>query len=213
MAAVHQQAAEKVSTKLHAALSKEQLAAAEGRKIKAAAAAAEKELAALLRSSIRQPKLEPGVDPKSVICEFFKNGCCEKGDKCKYSHDLTLQRKAAKRDIYHDAAAAEDKKTDGIENWDQAKLEAVVKTKHGAEKKETKTDIVCMYFLDALERELYGWFWACPAGADCKYKHALPAGYTFMTKKQREAEAASRGEDDLRRGLSGNFRCQSLPVR
>jgi hypothetical protein len=26
-------------------------------------------------------QLEPGVDPKSVLCEFFKAGCCEKGDK------------------------------------------------------------------------------------------------------------------------------------
>ena len=90
------------------------------------------------------------------------------GDKCKFSHDLTITRKAAKRDVYSDTRPAGgdgDKKADGIEDWDQAKLEAVVKTKHGAERRETKTDIVCMYFLDALERELYGWFWECPVSA------------------------------------------------
>jgi len=36
---------------------------------------------AIMRSTVRQPKLEPGVDPKSVLCEFFKAGCCDKGDK------------------------------------------------------------------------------------------------------------------------------------
>jgi hypothetical protein len=34
---------------------------------------------ALLRASIKQPKLEAGVDPKSVVCEFFKQGLCDKG--------------------------------------------------------------------------------------------------------------------------------------
>jgi hypothetical protein len=86
------------------------------------------------------------------------------GDKCKYSHDLTIGRKAAKADIYSDKReVGADKKDDVMEDWDQAKLESVVKTKHGAEKGQvTKTDIVCMYFLDALEKELYGWFWECP---------------------------------------------------
>ena len=33
-----------------------------------------------------------GVDPKSVVCLFFKQGQCTKGDKCKFSHDLTIAR-------------------------------------------------------------------------------------------------------------------------
>ena len=40
---------------------------------------APQELAALLRAAVKQPKLEAGVDPKSVLCEFFKAGVCEKG--------------------------------------------------------------------------------------------------------------------------------------
>ena len=31
-------------------------------------------------------------------------------------------------------------------------------------------------------------------GAGCKYKHALPPGYKFMTRKQKEAEAALKGK-------------------
>ena len=38
----------------------------------------------------------PGVDPKSVVCEFFRAGQCTKGFKCKYSHDLNVERKVAK---------------------------------------------------------------------------------------------------------------------
>ena len=43
-----------------------------------------------------------GVDPKSILCEFFKVGQCQKGFKCKFSHDLNVQRKGEKIDIYSD---------------------------------------------------------------------------------------------------------------
>jgi hypothetical protein len=31
----------------------------------------------------------------------------------------------------------------------------------------------------------YGWFWECPNGDQCHYRHALPQG--FMLKSQRKA--------------------------
>lgn len=43
-----------------------------------------------------------GVDPKSVLCAFFKQGQCTKGDKCKFSHDLSLERKGEKKSVYVD---------------------------------------------------------------------------------------------------------------
>ena len=43
-----------------------------------------------------------GADPKSVLCVFFKQGLCSKGDKCKFSHDLAVERKGAKKNIYED---------------------------------------------------------------------------------------------------------------
>ena len=49
------------------------------------------------------------MDPKSLVCEFFKAGTCTKGNKCKFSHDLAVERKAAKIDIYTDQRD-EDKK-------------------------------------------------------------------------------------------------------
>lgn len=47
-------------------------------------------------------RIRPGVDPKSIVCEFFKAGQCTKGFKCKFSHDLNVQRKGEKIDIYSD---------------------------------------------------------------------------------------------------------------
>jgi hypothetical protein len=37
-----------------------------------------------------------------VVCEFFRHGQCTKGFKCKYSHDLNVERKSAKIDLFTD---------------------------------------------------------------------------------------------------------------
>lgn len=47
-----------------------------------------------------------GVDPKSVLCEYFKVGQCTKGFKCKYSHDLNIGRKTQKIDLFTDKCGA-----------------------------------------------------------------------------------------------------------
>lgn len=55
-----------------------------------------------------------GADPKSVVCAFFKQGQCSKGDKCKFSHDLSLDRKGEKRSLYVDQRDAEEELKNGI---------------------------------------------------------------------------------------------------
>ncbi|KAH3684366.1 hypothetical protein WICPIJ_004662, partial [Wickerhamomyces pijperi] len=57
---------------------------------KKAAEDAKKEAAKLLQSSIPTQKVPFGVDPKSILCEFFKAGACTRGKNCKFSHDLTV---------------------------------------------------------------------------------------------------------------------------
>merc|ERR1711973_145044 len=113
----------------------------------------EEEKKALFRPVMTQ-KVENGVDPKSVFCAFFKQGLCKKGDKCKFSHDPDVERKAAKRNIYEEVKDDEE----NMDEWDDDKLAEVVQKKHGAEKSNT-TDIICKYFLEALENNKYGWFW------------------------------------------------------
>lgn len=132
-----------------------------------------------------------GADPKSIVCEFFKKGLCTKGTKCKFSHDLTTARKSEKIDVYTDRRGLDDdeKVQDTIDKWDDEKLAKVVEEKHGTELAQPQTDIVCKYFLEALEKRQYGWFWVCPNGGDqCKYKHALPPGYALKKEEKKKDE-------------------------
>lgn len=115
-----------------------------------------------------------GVDPKSILCEFYKAGQCQKGFKCKFSHDLNVQRKGEKIDIYSD------KRDKGyclntcnllvlfviilfvmhalmlfwclflletMEDWDQETLEKVVESKNKEYQQNKPTDIVSVHSL------------------------------------------------------------------
>ncbi|XP_056635317.1 zinc finger CCCH domain-containing protein 15 homolog [Diorhabda carinulata] len=141
----------------------------------------QKELAALFKP-VQTQKVEKGADPKSVVCAFFKQGQCTKGDKCKFSHDLTIERKAEKRSLYVDMR---DDEEETMENWDEAKLKEVIEKKHGEKGKMPTTDIICKHFLEAVEKSKYGWFWTCPTGENCIYRHALPPGFVLKKDKKK----------------------------
>lgn len=89
---------------------------------------------------VQTQKVEKGTDPKSVVCAFFKAGQCGKGDRCKFSHDLSVERKVEKRSMYVDMR--DDEEGDTMENWNEEKLKEVVEKKHGKEKRMPTTDIV-----------------------------------------------------------------------
>ncbi|KAK7682507.1 hypothetical protein QCA50_014307 [Cerrena zonata] len=139
-----------------------------------------KEEAALL-GPVQAQKVPFGVDPKTILCAFYKVGTCTKGVKCKFSHDMNVGRKVEKKNLYEDSR--EDKMQDTMDKWDEEKLQNVILSKHGNPR--TTTDIVCKHFIQAIESEKFGWFWECPDGDNCKYRHALPPG--FMLKSQRKA--------------------------
>lgn len=170
---------------------------AQREKEKAASEAAKKEAAELFKP-VQIQKIPFGVDPKTVLCQFYKKGHCEKGRKCKFSHDLNVGRKSEKKDLYQDTRENEEikKKTETSEDWDEAKLRSVVLSKRGNQK--TTTDIVCKYFINAVEDGKYGWFWTCPNGGDkCMYQHKLPPGFVLKTKEQRAAEKALMDKSPL----------------
>ncbi|OAL37153.1 hypothetical protein AYO20_03631 [Fonsecaea nubica] len=163
----------------------------EQRKKEKEAAEKAKAEAAELFKPVQVQKVPFGVDPKTVLCQFFKQGHCDKGKKCKFSHDLEVVKKVAKRDLYQDTREQEkeEKEKDNMEDWDEEKLRKVVLSKHGNPR--TTTDKVCKYFTQAVEDGKYGWFWTCPNGGDkCMYKHSLPPGFVLKTKEQRRAEKA-----------------------
>lgn len=146
-------------------------------KEKKAAEEAKREADMLLNKPAQIQKVPFGVDPKTVLCIFFKKGNCEKGKKCKFSHDLEVERKVEKRNLYSDTRQDEEetKKQETSADWDEEKLRSVVLSKKGNQR--TSTDKVCKFFISAIEDGKYGWFWVCPNGGDkCMYKHALPPG-------------------------------------
>jgi len=166
---------------------------------KKAAEEAKKEAAELFKP-VQVQKVPFGVDPKTVLCQFFKKGHCDKGRKCKFSHDLSVERKTEKKSLYTDSrdkeAEEEAKKKDNMEDWDEEKLQKVILSKKGNQR--TTTDKVCKYFIQAIEDGKYGWFWVCPNGGDaCKYKHSLPPGFVIKTKEQRAAEKALMANSPL----------------
>ncbi|KAG5897144.1 hypothetical protein JTB14_020873 [Gonioctena quinquepunctata] len=148
----------------------------------------QKELAALFRP-VQTQKIEKGADPKSVVCAFFKQGQCGKGDKCKFSHDLAVERKGEKRSMYVDMR--DDGEGETMENWDEEKLKEVIEKKQSKSGVMPTTDIICKHFIDAVEKSKYGWFWQCPAGENCIYRHALPPGFVLKKDKKKLEDRAN----------------------
>ncbi|KAM7538102.1 hypothetical protein Aperf_G00000079605 [Anoplocephala perfoliata] len=134
---------------------------------------------------VRKKKVEVdeiSADPKSVLCIFFKQGTCTKGDKCKFSHDLSIERKTEKKNLYED-------ERNEMDEWNQEELEDVIAKKHGEKNKGLPpTTIICKYFLDAVEAGKYGWFWNCPNGENCHYRHCLPPGFILKKDKKKMEE-------------------------
>ncbi|TKA70485.1 hypothetical protein B0A49_06302 [Cryomyces minteri] len=162
-------------------------------KEKEAAEQARREAAELFKP-VQVQKVPFGVDPKTVVCQFFKKGGCEKGKKCKFSHDLSIERKGTKKSLYTDTREGEEgdgtedgeegdaedqKKKDDMADWDEEKLRSVVMSKHGNPK--TTTDKVCKFFIEAVENGKYG----------------LPPGFVLKTKEQRAAEKALHDKSPL----------------
>lgn len=172
---------------------------AQREKEKKAAEDAARETAALLNKPAQIQKVPFGVDPKTVVCIFYKKGDCEKGKKCKFAHDLSIERKTEKKNLYTDVRQEEEekKKEETSADWTEEQLMKVVLSKKGNQK--TTTDKVCKFFIQAIEDGKYGWFWICPNGGDkCMYKHALPPGFVLKTKEQRAAEKALLDKSPLK---------------
>lgn len=199
---------------------KKQAEKAQREKEKKAAEDAKRETELLLNKPAQIQKVPFGVDPKTVLCIFFKKGDCEKGKKCKFSHDPNIERKTEKKNLYADTRGQEEeekKKQETSAEWDEEQLRKVVLSKKGNQK--TTTEKVCKFFISAIEDGKYGWFWVCPNGGDkCMYRHALPPGYVIFclltsvimfvdlahyrfvlkTKEQRAAEKALMDKSPLK---------------
>ena len=96
----------------------------------------------------------------------------------------------AKIDIYTDQRDAMfgNTNSDTIDNWDQQKLDEAVNYNAKKYQATNQTSKICKFFLEAIEKKKYGWFWVCPNGYNCIYRHCLPPDYVFKNDKQPETE-------------------------
>lgn len=115
-----------------------------------------------------------------------------------------------------------DKEADNMDDWDEEKLKEVVEKKHGTGGNRPTTDIVCValklflffymkavhadlrylfqickHFLEAVEKSKYGWFWECPSGQKCIYRHALPPGFVLKKDLKKEEKKDEISLEDL----------------
>lgn len=110
-------------------------------------------------------------DPKSIVCAYFKQGLCQKGKKCKFSHDLELEKTSEDIDLFTDQRIQiYGQSEEDPEKWDEKKLAELEKL-DGKNKKHGGTKIICKFFLDAVENRVYGWKWVCPNGMGCVYRY------------------------------------------
>lgn len=68
--------------------------------------------------------------------------------------------------------------TKNLNDLSEEELGKMISDKEKQYIKGAKSDIVCKFFMEAVEKNKYGWNWTCSNGGDaCKYKHCLPPGY------------------------------------
>lgn len=51
--------------------------------------------------------------------------------------------------------------------------------------------------MEAVEKSKYGWFWECPAGGKCIYRHALPPGFVLKKDKKKDDKKNELSLEDL----------------
>ena len=67
-----------------------------------------------------------------MVCQFYKQGHCEKGKRCKFSHDLAVERRGEKKSVYTDMREGEkegedEKKRDDMGDWDEGEYISILK--------------------------------------------------------------------------------------
>eukprot|EP00828_Plagiopyla_frontata_P041355 TRINITY_DN5863_c0_g1_i9.p1 TRINITY_DN5863_c0_g1~~TRINITY_DN5863_c0_g1_i9.p1 ORF type:complete len:364 (-),score=114.13 TRINITY_DN5863_c0_g1_i9:210-1301(-) len=114
-------------------------------------------------------------DKSQIICPYFKQGLCQKGKKCKFSHDLSIFKETEEINMY-------------VDQRQQLFGSIPIQCQ--------QTKIVCNNFLDAVEQGKYGWNWVCPNGMDCQYRHCIPQGYE-LKKDELQVQGEENPLEDM----------------
>ncbi|AFZ79630.1 hypothetical protein BEWA_024790 [Theileria equi strain WA] len=128
------------------------------------------------------------LQQKALIASLFKTTETVKQASldAQKVYEPKQSRMDQKIDIYCDQRIQRAKEDDNMASWDLGTLEGVIMEKNT---NACTTDIICKYFLEAVETKKYGWFWVCPNGGDeCKYRHCLPPGFILKSDVPKEVE-------------------------
>jgi len=83
-----------------------------------------------------------------------------------------------------------------MSEWDDQMLADVV-AKKSIGKPHNPSAGICKHFLQAVEERKYGWFWECPNGDKCQYRHALPSGFVLKRDQKKEEKIVERPIEDI----------------
>jgi hypothetical protein len=137
----------------------------EKKKAKEAAESAKSEL---MPATIKQPKVPEGMDPKTVVCEYWRHNCCAKGNKCKFAHDFNVQqrRREQERNNKNDDSEASEQETrllhkggpdlytdyrDFYNNDGSSSSSKTASTAGSGESSIATTSKICTHYLHAVE--------------------------------------------------------------
>jgi hypothetical protein len=160
-------------------------------------------------------------DPSTVVCPYYKQGICQKGKKCIYSHDLTLDR-CEDIDLYVDQRTQLIMNAIGgkeLNSLTEEELNKAIGEKEREIIKGCRSDIVCKFFLESVEKNKYGWNWTCPNNGDrCKYKHCLPPGYRLKrdggnSAAEEQVDIEERIDEQRNRLLAENRSSKPLIIQ
>uniref|UniRef100_W5MIJ1 Zinc finger CCCH-type containing 15 n=1 Tax=Lepisosteus oculatus TaxID=7918 RepID=W5MIJ1_LEPOC len=173
-----------------------QVAAAEGEKNKKADK--KKELSEL--NELFKPVVAAQKISKGKLCIVVLFYICEKWFGCrKINHKLKVLKRYIKWNIFLRIMYFLLLRFNTSHLWEKQDFNLIHQfTNMDALSKYYISQLVCKYFLDAIESNKYGWFWVCPGGGDgCMYRHALPPGFVLKKDKKKEEKEEEISLEEL----------------
>jgi len=151
------------------------------------------------------------------LANFVRSGYSKPVPKTQVNDAQTReeQKKAEKANPFVDLRRDVEDQTnpeqggDSMTTWNVDKLNEVVNKKMN---NKPTSDKICQYFLKAIEDEKYGYFWECPNGDECIYRHALPPDYVFKIKEEKKSENTQTLEEIIEERRAGLVSGQGTPV-
>eukprot|EP00792_Barthelona_sp_PAP020_P009240 TRINITY_DN3281_c0_g3_i1.p1 TRINITY_DN3281_c0_g3~~TRINITY_DN3281_c0_g3_i1.p1 ORF type:complete len:349 (+),score=111.70 TRINITY_DN3281_c0_g3_i1:38-1084(+) len=142
-------------------------------------------------------KAEPvGENAKGYLCPFIAQGqTCPDGDNCPYRHEETKKQKDKnKASIYVDQREMDRTKSS---SWSADLIKQVANSQYRSKNATAQSQKSCPHFMKSVENGTFGWFWECPNGQKCMFKHAVPEGWRPPLQQEADDDEGEFGFYDI----------------